>query len=127
MSAIKKQYEENNSWGILTSLDLHNCNPATIRSKEQIEEFVVQLCELIKVTRFGDCTIVHFGEKEEIAGYSMTQLIETSLISGHFANKTKHAYIDVFSCKYYDPEIVANFCKEFFEASDYTLNYTFRK
>lgn len=127
MSNIKKQYEENKSWGILTSIDLHFCNPKTIRSADKIKEFVVGLCDLIKVTRYGECTVVHFGEKPEIAGFSMTQLIETSLLSGHFANKTNHAYIDVFSCKYYDPEKVAKFCQEFFEAKDYKLNYIFRK
>ncbi len=43
----------------------------------------------------------------------MTQLIETSLISGHFANKTNTVYLDVFSCKYYDPRAVGEFATEF--------------
>jgi hypothetical protein len=34
------------------------------------------------------------------------QLIETSLISAHFANLTNTVYLDVFSCKPYDPEVV---------------------
>jgi S-adenosylmethionine/arginine decarboxylase-like enzyme len=127
MDDIKKQYDANNSWGILTSLDLHNCKPEYIRSADKLKEFVVKLCDLIKVNRFGECTIVHFGEKEEIAGFSLTQLIETSLVSGHFANKTNNSYIDIFSCKYYDPQIVADFCKDFFEASDYNMTYLFRK
>jgi hypothetical protein len=46
----------------------------------------------------------------------MTQLIETSLISGHFANLTKAAYIDIFSCRAYDSDRVAQFSKDFFRA-----------
>ena len=77
--------------------------------------------------RFGECTVVNFGEDERVAGFSMTQLIETSLISGHFANQTNAVYLDIFSCKYYNPYEAANFAKEFFEAESYTVNYLLRK
>jgi S-adenosylmethionine/arginine decarboxylase-like enzyme len=46
----------------------------------------------------------------------MVQLIETSLISGHFANLNNAAYIDIFSCNPYDPEEAARFTQAFFEA-----------
>ena len=115
MESIKEEYERNNSWGILTSIDMHSCDPEIIRNSEKIKEFTYKLCDLIEVKRFQDCVVVHFGEKEEVAGFSMIQLIETSLVSGHFANKTNNAYIDVFSCKYYDPKVVLEFCKEFFK------------
>jgi len=75
---------------------------------------------------FWDTNIVHFGEDEKVAWFSMTQLIETSLISGHFANKTNVAYIDIFSCKYYNPSIVANFTIDFFKWEYYKLNVNFR-
>jgi len=45
----------------------------------------------------------------------MTQLIETSLISAHFANQSNTTYLDVFSCKAYDPKTVADFSKKFFK------------
>ena len=57
----------------------------------------------------------------------MAQLIESSLVSGHFANKTNNVYLDIFSCKYYNPKEVAEFAKNFFEASDYNLNHVLRK
>jgi len=124
----KSEYEEYKSWGILTSVDLHNCNPETIRDADRIKQFVYELCEIIEVTRFGECQVVHFADHDEdVAGFSMVQLIETSLISGHFANKTNHSYIDIFSCKYYDPEVVVKFSKEFFESSDAVQHITLRK
>jgi S-adenosylmethionine/arginine decarboxylase-like enzyme len=105
-----------------TGIDLHFCDPDLIRDSNAIKRFVVELCDLIHMKRFGECVVVNFGEDEKVAGYSMTQLIETSLISGHFANLTNHAYIDVFSCKGYDPKTVADFAKDFFNAKDYTLH-----
>jgi S-adenosylmethionine/arginine decarboxylase-like enzyme len=108
--------EASTPWGLLTSLDLYGCNPETIRSAEEIKRFVVELCERIDMKRFGECQVVHFGQDERVAGYSMVQLIETSLISGHFANHSHAAYIDIFSCKPYDPDDVAEFTRKFFEA-----------
>jgi S-adenosylmethionine/arginine decarboxylase-like enzyme len=64
--------------------------------------------------RFQNTLVVHFGEDERVAGYSMVQLIETSLISAHFANQTNTTYLDVFSCKPYDPDRVAQFSVNFF-------------
>jgi len=113
-------------WGFLTSLDLYSCNPETIRSSEKIRQYVIELCELISMKRFGECQVVHFGQEERVAGYSMVQLIETSLISGHFANLTNNAYIDIFSCKPYDPHQVGHFSKEYFRAESMEVHTTAR-
>jgi len=102
-------------WGISASFDIYGCNPDTIRDAERIREFVVQLCELIDMKRFGPTQVVHFGEDERVAGYSMVQLIETSLISAHFANQTNTVYLDVFSCKPYDIANVEKYAMNFFD------------
>lgn len=114
-------------WGLLTSVDCYGCNPGLIRSYEAIKIYVCDLCDLIEMKRFGETQVVHFGEDEKVAGYSMLQLIETSLISGHFANESNAAYIDIFSCKYYDPNMVAEFTKDYFRAEKCVLNTTVRK
>lgn len=108
--------EQTAPWGRLTSLDLYNCDPELIRDADGIRQYVVELCDLIEMRRFGECQVVHFGEDDRVAGYSMVQLIETSLISGHFANLTNAAYIDIFSCKVYDPDKVTHFTKAYFKA-----------
>ena len=101
-------------WGLASSIDIYECNPETIRNAEKIKEFVVQLCDLIEMKIFGETVVVNFGEDERVAGYSMMQLIETSLISAHFANATNTVYLDVFSCKQYEVGAVENFAREFF-------------
>jgi len=113
-------------WGIAASIDIYNCNPETIRNADKIRQFVRELCELIDMKRFGETVVVHFGEEERVAGFSMVQLIETSLISAHFANKTNTAYLDVFSCKPYDVDAVADFAQRFFEGSHCITNVNLR-
>jgi S-adenosylmethionine/arginine decarboxylase-like enzyme len=127
-AAIQKKYALVDAWGLHSGIDLHGCNPETVRSPEKIKQFVVELCDLIEMKRFGECVVVDFGEDPRVAGYSMTQLIETSLISGHFGHPANpYAYLDIFSCKYYSPTVAAEFAKKFFEAKDYTLHSTVRK
>lgn len=116
-----------NAWGIASSIDIYECNPETIRDADAIRRFVVELCDLIEMKRFGETQVVHFGEDEKVAGYSMVQLIETSLISAHFANLTNAVYLDVFSCKPYLPEMVQDFAEKFFEGSSSVLNVSLRK
>jgi len=126
MAGLREQYEKDNAWGLLSSIDKYNCNPNRIRDKEVIAGYVSRLCKLIDMKRYGEPIIVHFG-KGEIEGFSLVQLIETSLISAHFANETNRAFIDIFSCKLYDPEKAAQFSMEFFGGTHYRLNTVIRK
>jgi S-adenosylmethionine/arginine decarboxylase-like enzyme len=113
------------AWGLCTAVDLHDCAPNLIRDPDHIKRYVMELCELIGMQRFGECQVVNFGEGR-VAGYSMVQLISTSLISGHFANDTNNAYLDIFSCKGYDPATVEAFSKDFFKARRSTATATLR-
>ncbi len=121
-----EEFKARNAWGLYMSVDLRNCNPESIRDAGKIREFVVELCDLIKMNRFGEPQIINFGPCERVAGFSMTQLIETSCITAHFANETNTAYIDIFSCKEYAPQLTADFCREFFGADSMDVHISFR-
>ena len=123
---IVTQFRQRGSWGLYTSVDLKGCDPASIRDPEKIHRFIIELCDLIDMHRFGEPQIIHFGPNERVAGYSMTQLIETSLLSAHFANDTNAAYIDIFSCKEYAPSIASEFCRKFFGAKRMNTTVFFR-
>ena len=119
-------FKNGNEWGLLTSVDLRGCDPEKIRSKEVITQFSIDLCEYIKMKRFGDPIVVRFGADLRVQGYSLAQLIETSLISGHFAEDTDRAFIDIFSCKEYPPNETAEYCKKYFGAKEVDYSVTFR-
>ncbi len=123
----EKKFKSSNAWGLLTSVDLYHCDPELIRSADAIKSFVKELCVKIDMVTYGETEVVHFGEDERVEGFSMTQLIETSLISGHFANATNAAYLDIFSCKYYEPRDAAEFATEFFKASHYRMQTALRR
>lgn len=115
---LKGKFDQAGAWGLLTTINMKGCNPQTIRDAEKVKQYAKELCERIGVKRYGDCIVVNFGEDPRVSGFSMVQLIETSLVSGHFANETNSVYIDIFSCKWYDPEEAERFTREYFEATD---------
>ena len=110
-----------------SAIDIYDCDPDLIRDADAIRRFVVELCDLIEMKRFGETQVVHFGEDERVEGFSMVQLIETSLISGHFANLTNAVYLDVFSCKPYNPQIVREFSQAFFGGDQSSLQIAIRR
>ena len=123
----KEEYKSKSPWGVLTSVDIYKSDPDIIRNAKSIEQFVYQLCDLIDMKRFGECQIVHFGQDKKVEGFSMTQLIETSLISGHFANASNTVYLDVFSCKFYEPREIAEFATSFFKGRNYKIQIALRQ
>ena len=114
-------FQKLNPWGLSTSINLYGCNPVSISSKPFISIFAKRLCDNINMNAFGEPTVIYFGS-DKFKGYSLVQLIETSSITGHFGDSDKVAYIDIFSCSYYDPEEATAFCKDYFSAD--MTNYT---
>jgi S-adenosylmethionine/arginine decarboxylase-like enzyme len=124
---ILARFKTEKLWGLSCSVDLKNCNPKKIKDAESIRKFVIKLCDFINMNRVGEPSIIYFDDTTGMSGFSMTQLIDTSLVSGHFVDDTNSAYLDICSCKEYPPKEMAEFCKAFFEADDYDLNVVFRK
>ena len=83
------------------AVDCANCDLAKITDAEHIKHFVKDLVRDIEMVSFGECIVVKFGEGK-LEGYSMVQLIQTSCITGHFADANSSAYLNVFSCKEFD-------------------------
>ena len=114
-------------WGVTSSIDLYECNLSLMQNADAIREFVKILCDRIKMRRYGETQVVFFGDEPRVQGFSMTQLIETSLISAHFADASRAIYLDVFSCAPYDPEDAAKFAAEYFKAMRYNVNVSYRR
>ena len=109
---------ENNKsdfWGLLAVINLYDVDQKIIKNVEAIEIFTKDLCKFIDMKRHGHAMIERFG-KGDLEGYSMMQFIETSSIIAHFDEIKNRAFIDIFSCKIFDPYKALNFCIKFFNA-----------
>ena len=109
-----------NSYGTELILDIHNCN-VTLFTRSGIEKYLKELCNLIEMERED----LHFWDYEnepeeyEIAadhlkGISCVQFIKTSNITIHSLDILKKIFINIFSCKDFDVNIVSNHSVEYF-------------
>src|SRR6266849_1192781 len=101
-------------WGRWCGLDLVGCNSSIITDSLLIAHYVEELCRLLEFRRYGDPVIVRFGDRPEIARFSFTQLIETSLVSGHLVDASRCAFIDIFSCAPYAIRTAEEFTRTYF-------------
>ena len=108
-------------WGRSASVDLHGCDNSLITNPRLIAQFVKELTTKLHMKRVGPAEIKRFGHGT-LRGYSLMQFIETSTITAHFDEFGNRAFIDVFSCKKYDSQMVGLFCKQFFKAKSYKIS-----
>lgn len=108
---------KSNIFGYELVMDLYDCDKTVISSKKKLQEYVDELCKLIKMVKYGKTLLPYFGEKCAFTkGHSLVQLIETSSITGHFSELWNTAYINIFSCKEYDQQLAKQFTRQFFSA-----------
>jgi S-adenosylmethionine/arginine decarboxylase-like enzyme len=125
MSGESKKSPAIFGWELI--LDVHRCDPARIATKEKLLEFVVKVCEVLDMKRYGEPVAEWFGHgRPETLGFTVVQLIETSSITMHVSEYTKTVYLNIFSCKPYDRAKVKAFCIEFFGAESATDHYVER-
>lgn len=84
-----------------------------IRCPKIIGAFSDDLVKRIDMVPHGRPQIQHFGTENK-AGYTLVQLIETSNIVAHFVEETDDMYLDVFSCKEFDPKTVEVIVQKYF-------------
>lgn len=126
----EEDYKQNgHAWGLHTFIDVFDCDREILSNEKDIRKYVVELCDLIEVKRYGDPQLVLFGgdpPDPELFGWSIAQMIETSNVTGHFIQAPRHAYVDIFSCKYYDAAKAIYFTTKYFQGSSFMYGSTVR-
>lgn len=113
-------------WGYHLILDCSGANHRLISDGENIANFARQLVKDINMVPYGEPQVYHFGSGDKL-GYTLVQLIETSNICGHFVEENDTFYLDVFSCKPFDPNIVVETAKYFFKFENSKIGYLERR
>jgi S-adenosylmethionine/arginine decarboxylase-like enzyme len=112
-------------WGHHLLLNARKCAPSTIRSKSLIEDFSHNLVKKIDMVAYGKPQVIMFGTGNK-KGYTLVQLIETSNITGHFVEETDDMYLDVFSCKEFDPKTVEEIVAWYFAPKNIDTKFVSR-
>lgn len=110
------------TWGLETIIDLKGCDHNAITSIDTIKQYLVELVSILDMEAYGEPIIERFG-KDDKYGYTAIQLIQTSNITMHFDEENNDVYINIFSCKEYDPVDAVDFSINCFmsTASEYIV------
>ena len=114
------------TWGKHLILDAAKCAPRLIRDPLVIANFARTLVKRIDMVPYDEPQVVLFGSGNK-KGYTLVQLIETSNITAHFVEENNSMYLDVFSCKDFEPSVVQEAVDEFFDAKRFKTTVLLRQ
>jgi len=114
------------TWGKHLILDAAGCSPKMIGCPKVITGFAKTLVKRIDMVAFGEPQVVMFGSGNK-KGYTLIQLIETSNIAAHFVEENNSMYLDVFSCKDFNADVVKEAVHEFFDAQRFRTKLMLRQ
>lgn len=107
-------------YGWELTLDIHDCDPLVF-NRISLTLFFNTLCEKIGMKaedlHFWDYIDDPEGYKRaasHLKGTSAVQFIQTSNITIHTLDELRCVYLNIFSCKIFDPEVVKIMCQDWF-------------
>jgi S-adenosylmethionine/arginine decarboxylase-like enzyme len=112
------------SWGFHLLIDMSKCNDK-IDSLDEVERFFGELIEELGMTPLSDI-MVKKVEGEDGRGVSAVQMITTSSITFHSDDDERSVYLDVFSCKDFDPKQVLKFATGYFQPKEHAAQMIYR-
>jgi S-adenosylmethionine/arginine decarboxylase-like enzyme len=100
-------------WGMLAAIDLRGCDQDRIADPDRIRRFMAGLIDAIGMRAHGPLAIDRFGDGE-LEGWSAMQFIDTSSITLHADEVFARCFVDIFSCRPFDPSVAAATAVEHF-------------
>lgn len=101
-------------------IDMHNCD-SKMFTRGLIALYIVKLCSKIDMVRedlhFWDYNGDSDGYEKapnHLKGISCIQFIKTSNITIHSLDVLRKVFINIFSCKDFDSDLVVEFSKKYF-------------
>ena len=108
------------TYGVELILDVHGCDPETF-TRKHLDDFFTRLCDLIEMEKcevhFWDDVGVPVEDQQTLPhtkGTSAVCFILTSTIVVHTLDILRAVYVNIFSCKDFDPAAATAFTEEFF-------------
>ncbi len=116
----KNRYLRTQAYGISVSVDLYEC------AAPDAEEAVTKLLEKLE----QNCNLEQSGMLNSSSSDGITELrvnLAKGLLSCHFNNAVRSAYVDIFSAGYFEPRLAAEAALESFSGKNYRMQIAIRQ
>lgn len=121
------------AYGCELILDIHDCDPKTF-TRESIDRFFIELCERIDMNKcevhFWDDVGVPPEEQQtdpRTKGTSAVCFILTSTIVIHTLDLLEAVYVNIFSCKAFDPKLASEVTRDWYKGNIRNSTFIERK
>lgn len=112
---IKPADPDEDHWGYHLILDCSECNEK-VDDPPAVTAYLKEMVTALKMVPVGEPMVHQFtGEGTEGRGTSGVQIIMTSSLTFHSDDDEWAAYIDLFSCKKFDPQTAIDLTNKYFE------------
>lgn len=112
------------TWGWHLLIDAAECDNC-INNQHVVRQFLQDLVVKLDMHPIGKPMVVYV-DTEEGEGVSGIQLITTSTLTFHGDAHNNQIFIDIFSCKPYNPDIVVDFVLKLFQPKRLKYGFTIR-
>ncbi len=120
-------------YGYELVLDVHGCDPSTF-NRGSIDRFFTELCERIDMNKcevhFWDDVGVPPEEQQtdpRTKGTSAVCFILTSTIVVHTLDLLEVVYVNIFSCKAFDPKLASEVTRDWYKGNIRNSTFIERK
>lgn len=118
-------------YGIEAIVDASGCDVSRF-TRRDIDAFILELCERIDMnpaleTYYWDEINGGACDDPHLKGVSAFRFIETSNIVIHTLTLIRAVFINIFSCKTFDPDEVGKFVTEYFSAEKIAMSVVERR
>lgn len=115
-------------WGYHLIVDCGGCDPTKMADYANVDTWIRKLVKDIDMQPIGEPRIEYTAaEFPDKAGFTVVQVIVTSSIVAHFVDGLGQIYLDVFSCKKFEAEVVEASVREHFGAGKLRKYYLTRQ
>lgn len=119
--------EKTKMFGPHLTLDMYGCDKKKLKDVNFVYNFLNEMPEMVGMTKImPPYVFAYSGLKPEDCGVSGIVLIAESHISIHTFQEKGYASFDIFSCKDFDTESVADIVISKFGAKTYEKNFFMR-
>jgi S-adenosylmethionine/arginine decarboxylase-like enzyme len=133
VESISGKIDGGEKYGVELILDLHGCDAASF-NRRSLDSFFEKLCDAIDMQKceryFWDDVGVPEDERQtspHTKGTSAVQFILTSSIVVHTLDLVGAVYVNIFSCKDFDPDIAKQITRDWFRAETCCAHFIERK
>ena len=113
-------------WSLDLALDLLKCDQDKF-NEEDLKSMAQGASKILDPNSEIIGVVTEFGaHNEDMEGLRLVHENQNSLLTGHFVNKTKKAYLNVHSCNPYKPSELIEYLSNFFNCESYKVQKMYR-